>query len=91
MMLIVSYDLKGPATAYSELFGVLKAQTKWWHYLSSAWLIITQRTPDQLVTDLRPHIHSGDRILIAKIDTTQRPNGWLPKDAWEWIDNNFQS
>ena len=90
MILIVTYDLKGPSTSYSGLYEILKAQQKWMHYISSTWLIVSQKTPTQLVEDFRPYIKPGDRVLIARLEPHlgNTANGWLPKDAWEWIQKN---
>lgn len=91
MMLIVSYNLKGPSNSYVKFYEVLKSQPKWWHYLTDTWLIITSKTPDQLIQDLQPYYKDGDRVLIAKINPSPRPNGWMPKDAWDWINTNSSS
>ena len=81
MILLVSYDLKGPAGSYTSLFEALK-KGGWAHYMKSTWFVATDKTPDQLVDELRPHLKSGDRILISKLGTNQ---GLLPKAAWEWM------
>ncbi len=81
MILLVTYDLKGPAGSYNSLFEALK-KGGWAHYMKSTWLVATDKTPDQLVDELRSHLKSGDRILISKMGAYQ---GLLPKEAWEWI------
>jgi hypothetical protein len=82
MILLISYDLKGPYN-YTNFYEALKKQGTWWHYLSSTWLISTIKTPVQVFEELRNHISNEDRILITEMGKTY--NGWLPKDAWDWI------
>lgn len=82
MILLVTYDLKRPASSYSELFEALK-QHSWWHYMPSTWLVDTDLTPDDLYKELKAFLQQGDHILITKLDPARQ--GWLPKKAWEWI------
>jgi hypothetical protein len=80
---IVTYDLKVPAKDYTGFYNAIKASPKWWHYLESSWLIYTHELPDGVWGRLSPHVDQSDRILIIEVrDCCQ---GWLPKDAWDWI------
>lgn len=89
MILLVSYDLKGPAASYAKFYELLKAQPKWAHYLASTWLLKTTKTTDQLAAEIKPLVLSGDRILLIKVDPEMRANGLMPKDAWEWINREY--
>ena len=82
-LLLVSLDLTGPSGSYDELFGAIKAQGTWWHYLKSTWIIDTENTPEEVVDALRPHMAGRGRMLVVPV---VRPyQGLLPKAAWEWI------
>jgi hypothetical protein len=83
MILIVTYDLKGPAGSYEEFFEVLKAYDSWSHYLRSTWLISTDKTPAEVFEELRSFIREGDRLLIARLSKERQ--GFLPRKAWDWI------
>ena len=83
MILIITYDLH-PAHDYTQFYEALKTQgTSWWHYLSSTWLISTTKRPDEVLDALRSYLGPNDRLLIAEMGNGY--NGWLPKDAWDWI------
>ena len=82
----VSYDLKAPKRDYSGLFDALKKSPKWWHYLQSTWLIQTTEEPNQIWDRLVRYIDTNDYLLI--IEVRDNVQGWLPKDAWEWIHAN---
>src|SRR5258708_6480158 len=82
MIVLVSYDLRGPRD-YSEFYEALKAQGTWWHYLTSTWLIATTKTPEQVFSSVAPLMLNTDNILVVEIGKAY--NGWLPAKAWEWI------
>lgn len=59
----------------------------WWHYLKSAYLVVTELES----TDLSQHANEiFDRYglrkthLILEVNLADRA-GMLPKDAWEWL------
>ena len=83
MILIVTYDLKGPAGEYTDFYEALKQQGSWWHYLRSTWLISTGKNPNEVFKEIKPYLGLKDRVLIAEMGDTY--NGWLPKSAWEWV------
>ena len=83
MILLVAYDLKGPAGSYQELIDVLKSGESWWHYMTSPWLVATGDSPQELFDKLKPHLRTGDRILVTRF--TKPYQGWLPQKAWAWI------
>jgi hypothetical protein len=82
----ISYDLKTSNRNYADLFDALKKSPKWWHFLESTWLIQTAETPNQIWERLAPHIDRKDFLLI--IEVKDNVQGWLPKDAWNWIHSN---
>jgi hypothetical protein len=84
MILLVSYDLKVPGRDYTKLYETLKSASAWWHYLESTWLL---STTDNVVTwtdKIRAAMDENDIFLVVDI-TGKSNNGWLPKKAWEWI------
>ena len=84
---IVSYQL-GSKKSHVGLFEQLEASPAWWHYLDSTWLIATQENANQLYRRLKPHLDKpGDNILVIQAGADRQ--GWLPKKAWEWIDQNL--
>jgi len=86
-VLLVTYDLKAAGWNYSVFYEKLKSQGAWWHYITSSWLIITSKGPDEVYSALAPHLAKADRILILPV---RRPAfGWLPREAWDWINTNL--
>lgn len=89
MIVLVTYDLTGPAASYAKFYELLKAQQKWAHYLASTWLLKTTKSTDELTAEIKPLVLAGDRVLVIRVDTTMRANGMMPKDAWEWINREY--
>ena len=86
MILIVTYDLRGPAGTYEEFFDTLKSEDSWAHYLRSTWLVSTKKSPSEMYTELRPFLKSGDHLMISRLSKDRQ--GWLPKKAWAWVRRN---
>lgn len=82
MILIVTYDLKSP-NDYHNFYEAVKQQGKWWHYMASTWLLSTQKTPQEVVDAVLPHMDIQDLLLVCEL--SNKYQGRLPKPAWEWI------
>jgi hypothetical protein len=83
---IVCYDLKGPPLTYLRLTTELQASYAWWHYLHSTWIVLRYEALTELQPKLLPLILKEDRLLI--LPAKGPAAGWLPKDAWTWIQNS---
>lgn len=84
MILIVTYDLKG-FQDYSELFAKIREQGPWWHYMTTTWLVDTTKSPQDVSVALRPLMGPQDFLLVAEMGRNYQ--GWLPKEAWDWINS----
>ena len=85
---VVSYDLRKPGRDYKGLSEELQSSPSWWHYLDSTWLIATSESAGKLYNRLVPHLDEGDSILVIQAGSDRQ--GWLPKDAWTWIQQNLR-
>ena len=87
MILLVSYDLNKPGKDYPTLYDVLKSGLSWWHYLDSTWVIYTNESTDTWEKKIKAAVDQNDHFIIVDI-TRRARNGWLPKKAWEWLDEH---
>ena len=87
MILLVSYDLEVPGRDYVKLYEVLKSADGWWHHLKSTWIISTTDSVNTWTEKIRAVMDENDRFIIVDI-TEKTNNGWLPKNAWEWINEH---
>jgi len=83
---IVSYDLNQPLDKYGPFFEELKRSHKWCHYLTTMWIVLRHDALVELAIKLKPLLFQTDRLLIMQAKGPA--DGWLPPDAWKWIQEN---
>ncbi len=83
MIYAINYDLKRPGQNYEALHDAIKGCGAWWHYLGSTWLVDTTLTADAIWNRLANRVDKNDFFLIIKI--SREYSGWLPEDAWKWL------
>jgi hypothetical protein len=89
-VLIVTYDLRTPKD-YHDLFEAIKKQAdsgKWWHYMTSTWLLSTSKTPQQVVEAIQQYLDNQDTLFVCELNPTYQ--GRLPKAAWDWIESELR-
>src|SRR5713226_2959641 len=83
---IISYDLKQPVAKYTPLLQELQRSDKWAHFLTNTWIVLRTETLVELAPKLRGLMFATDRLLI--MPAKGPPDGFLPEEAWKWIDEN---
>ena len=66
----------------------LQRLPNWSHWINNTWLIATNEVADVLYTRMRGNFLETDRLLIAPLDVQSEFAGWLPQEAWGWIEEN---
>ena len=87
MIYIVSYTLK-PRRDATKVIQALQQSPYWWHFLDDTWLISTGETASQIYERIRTEFLASDRILIMQFTPNAQYAGWLPQDAWDWIEQH---
>lgn len=88
MMHLVTYTLE-PKRDATRLFEELQRSAGWWHNLDDTWLVLSNETAEQLWNRLAPHFVATDKTLIIHIaPEAEIPSGWLPAEAWKWINEH---
>jgi hypothetical protein len=85
MIYAINYDLKRPGQNYEALYAAIKSCGDWCHHLGSTWLVDTSLDATGVWNTLSPHVDKNDFFLV--IGVTRDYQGWLPKDAWEWLNS----
>lgn len=63
-----------------------KGVINWWHYLKSSYLIITESNATATsITNFVMKKMPQKYFVVFEVNL-QNHNGWLPKEAWEWIE-----
>jgi hypothetical protein len=83
MIYAISYDLKRPGQNYEGLYQAIRSCGATWHYLESTWLVDTSLSAQGIWDRLAPQLDKSDHVLV--IGVTRNYQGWLPREAWEWI------
>lgn len=84
---LVTYDYEGPSSKYSRLLDELKKSKKWWHYIDSTWLIVSNERAKGIFRRLKPHIDDDINLLVIEVGSDRQ--GWLSEKAWAWISRNL--
>lgn len=83
MVFAVTYEFGKRRPEHKRFFKELEASQGWWHFIESTWLIETNETPEELNDRLSRFLYEDDFLLI--IQAIPPYQGWLPKEAWNWI------
>lgn len=67
----------------------LESYQKWWHYLERTWIIISEESPFQIWNKVENKINKKNNLLIIEIK--KNSEGWLPREAWDWIKENVEN
>ena len=88
MIFLVSYSLN-PRRTNRALESEFEKSDAWMHYLDNTWLVAaSSENADVLYSRLAQHLRDTDFILVVQVAPSAELQGWLPKDAWEWIENH---
>ena len=60
----------------------------WWHYTTNAYMVVTSLDVNSLYNAVFPGIPR--RYLLIIVVDPNNAQGWLPKDAWTWL-QKYQS
>lgn len=92
MVYMITYDLNSPGQNYEDVIQAIKDASTgiWCTSWKSSYLIQSDLTTANAVFEkIKPYIDKNDNILV--IEVTDNKQGWLPKEAWEYIDNSIFS
>ena len=91
MVYLVSYKMDSlPIDLVFNYRGIvdeLQKSNGWAHHIDNTWLIYTQESIEDLYNRLRVHFRTNERILIIPVDLARGYQGWLPQEAWDWIES----
>jgi len=83
MVYLITYDLNKEGKNYDGVYAAIKKLGKWWHYLDSNWLVETSSSASEIGSILNKEIDKDDSLLVVRVMNEHA--GWLPQEAWDWI------
>jgi len=75
---------------YGQLHNIIlnlhkeRVVTNWWHYIKTCYILISDRSANDLSTIIANNLISNKKFLVAEINLNNR-QGWLSQEAWDWI------
>ena len=87
---LITYDLKKSGQNYNALYDAIKSASyndTWMHYLDSTWIIKSSLSAEQVYDKIKAVVDDNDYFII--IEVVKDYYGWLPKESWEYLDNNI--
>ena len=87
---IINFDKGGSFDAFDykafhDTLTTAKGVINWWHYLESSYIIITATGVTATnVSDFVMNHMTNKHFFVAELNLKNH-NGWLPKEAWDWI------
>jgi hypothetical protein len=86
-LLLVTFSLRNHTKDYSPFLVALRGNVvQWWHFIEQTCVVATEHNVQSLTNQLIPHIETSDSLLVVEL-TPHQMQGWLPKAAWEWLNN----
>ena len=55
----------------------------WWHYIDETYLVASNLEVNQLYNSIFPGV--PQRYLLIIEVNTNNAQGWIPKEAWTWL------
>ena len=83
--LLVYDDVVGTREQVKDFLNSRKEILNWYHCLPDSFFIVSNKTANDLTTIFRQFTQDRGRFLILDVNTDR--NGWLPKQAWEFMRN----
>ncbi|TGL45976.1 hypothetical protein [Leptospira perdikensis] len=86
---ILSYDRNPSKYDYKSIHSKITKNPmikNWSHYLNSSYILISENNVNELSDYIRK-VMPKHRFLLLEVDL-RKSNGWLPQEAWDWINKN---
>lgn len=86
---ILTFD-RNSTYDYNILHNGIKTDSQiinWWHFLKSSYLLVSTNSSATLLSERIRTYFPNQRFLLTEINLKNH-NGWLPKEAWDWINSN---
>jgi hypothetical protein len=83
----VSYDLQKPEDHYEDFFRELEGFKRAQRIMSTAWLVRSSHTADEIYGQLEDHLFRKDKLLVIEVSKSYK--GWLDEGAWSWIEEHL--
>ena len=70
--------------SYINALHTKKWITDWWHYTDNAYIVVSPYKVGELYNATVPSLAFMTYVLFIEVDPNNA-QGWLPKNAWTWL------
>jgi predicted regulator of amino acid metabolism with ACT domain len=78
----------------NKMFVALKQDkdvNSWWHHINNTFMITTNSNVTALsIQKFIKNYFTDSHFMILQIHSPDEYNGWLPQNAWDWIESNLK-
>ena len=89
-VVIIERDYRRSYKDFHDHFVNSQQIVDWWHYLTSCYIVKTsfnyEQLSDHCISCLKKFRHDETHIVLSVSMNSNQ--GWLPEDAWKWIEKN---
>ena len=83
----INYDLKKPGRDYQPVYDYIKRHP-WCHLLDSCWLIRTNKSPGQVIREIKAHVDRNDEVAVFDVTGVSWATNFKD-DATAWMHQNM--
>lgn len=88
MIYVINIDQNRGGFNYQPLYDEMSALGLWSRYMNTTWLLATSLPIEEVSRRLITHISQAtDRLLVTRLVLPYQ--GWLPTEAWAWVNNVY--
>jgi hypothetical protein len=76
-----------PGVSSENIKTAMDLALDWYRVSETTWIVFSSSDADKLYARLKKYVGPKGRVLVLKVDHTDR-NGFMPKDFWAWVNKN---
>ena len=87
---LLTFDVPPSSKGLTELHNLIDndpAITDWMHHIKTTYFIVSTKTAQQLADNFKG-VLGNENYIVVQIRRPYGRQGWLNKDAWEWLSKN---
>lgn len=82
--------------AYAKMHEAIKKDKNvraWWHHIKNTYILITENnvTSDSVQKFVLSFFPNSNCLILQLKPPYHDYNGWLPQNAWDWIEGTLNS
>jgi hypothetical protein len=88
--ILIAYDIHpAEGASYQELADAIQSLGAWWHHLETAWIVRSNRAPEEIRNKLKPYIGADDQLLVVDISGDKAAWVGVNETGDSWLRENI--